>query len=142
MRKIAVCVAIAVLAAALGACSVTEIGQEKLRDLEFTVLGEEKVPPELAKIIEERKREAFKLTYRDEEFLYIVIGYGEQKTGGYSIAVDELYLAEDGIYLAVSLLGPGQGQDPQEAGEREDAPSYPYIVLKTEKLDEAVVFKQ
>ena len=47
---------------------------------------------------EERKAENFKLTYSDKQYLYICIGYGEQETGGYSIAVNELYLTDNAIY--------------------------------------------
>lgn len=119
----------------LSACSIASNEQVKLRDLDFTVLSEEKIPQELAAVIEERKAEAFKLTYRDEEFLYIVIGYGKQNTGGYSIAVNSLYLTENAIYVSTNLLGP----DPSE--KKEDAVSYPYIVIKTEGLEETVIFQ-
>ncbi len=107
----------------------------KLRDLEFTVLSEEKIPEELKALVEERKEEPFQLTYTDNEFLYICIGYGKQETGGYSIAVDQLCLTDANICAGTSLLGP----DPSEKSNR--TPSYPYIVLKTEYLDQTVVFE-
>ena len=68
------------------------------RDLDFTILGEEMVPAELATMIEERKGETFKMTYSDNKNLYICVGYGRQETGGYSITVDELYLTEEAIH--------------------------------------------
>ena len=71
----------------LSGCSVLSEERVKLRDLDFTVLAEEKIPEELLSIINEKKAEPFKLTYSDKDFLYICIGYGEQATGGYSIAV-------------------------------------------------------
>ena len=107
----------------------------KLRDLDFTVLSEEKIPEELKTIIEERKAQEFKLTYSDKENLFIVIGYGEQQTGGYSIAVNELYLTDNAVYVSTNLLGP----DAEEKGKQEA--SYPYIVIKTELLDETVIFE-
>ena len=107
----------------------------KLRDLEFTVLSEEKIPQELKYIIAEKKAEPFKLTYSDNENLYISIGYGEQKTGGYSIAVNELYLTDNAVYVNTTLLGP------DTSTKKEDAPSYPYIVMKTEYLQETVIFE-
>ncbi len=116
-------------------CSLVGKEQVKLRDLDFTVLGEEMISQELKSIIDERKKEAFKLTYRDADNLYIVIGYGEQETGGYSIAVNELYLTENAVYVSTDLLGP-------EAPPRgESTASYPYIVIKTEKLEETVIFQ-
>ena len=105
----------------------------KLRDLDFTILGEELMPAELAAMIEERKVEAFKMTYSDNENLYICVGYGRQETGGYSIIVDHLYLTEEAVYVQTTMLGP----DVSEKGNK--TPSYPYIVIKTEYLDQPVV---
>lgn len=125
----------AVLILLLCACSMNESERVKLRDLDFTVLSEEKIPEELKTIIGEKKAGPFKLTYTDKEFLYIVAGYGEQETGGYSIAVDELYLTDNAIYVSTTLLGP-------EAGEKGNkVPSFPYIVLKTELLKQPVIFE-
>lgn len=50
-------------------CSLSSSERMKLRDLDFTVLGEEKIPQELKTVIEERKAESFKLTYSDQEAL-------------------------------------------------------------------------
>ncbi len=119
----------------LCSCAMNSSERVKLKDLDFTVLGEEMIPKELKTVIEERKEENFKLTYSDEEHMYIVIGYGKQETGGYSIAVNELYLTDSAVYVNTSLLGP-------EASEKsKKSPSYPYIVIKTEKLDETVIFE-
>lgn len=107
----------------------------RVRDLDFTVVGNREVPEELQGIIEEKKTAPFKLTYSDGEGLYIAQGYGEQETGGYSIAVRELYLTEDSIQFQAELMGPEKGED----GGTEK--SYPYIVVKTEYLEEPVVFR-
>jgi hypothetical protein len=116
-------------------CSLMSTEEVKLRDLDFTILGEELVPAELSAMIEERKTEAFKMTYSDNENLYICVGYGQQETGGYSITVDELYLTEEAVYVQTTLLGP----DVSEKGS--NTPSYPYIVIKTEYLDQPVICK-
>ena len=85
----------------------------------------------------EKKENAFKVTYQDNGFLYICIGYGEQVSGGYSITVNALYLTENAIYADTTLLGP----DPADAASaKKNAPSYPYIVIKTEFVDKPVVF--
>ena len=107
-----------------------------LRDLDFTVLSEEKIPEELKTVIAEKGTEPFQLTYSDNQNLYISIGYGEQKTGGYSIAVDALYLTDDAIHVSTSLLGPDITGQKEGAGK----PSTPYIVLKTELLDKTVLY--
>ena len=134
-RYLCMALAIVMFAFTLTGCSMASLDTTKLRDLEFTVVSEERLPEELKTLIEERKTGDFKLTYNDKEYLYICIGYGEQATGGYSIAVNDLYLTEDAITISTSLLGPGPED---KAGS---APSYPYIVVKTEYLDKTVTFE-
>lgn len=107
---------------------------KKLNDLDFTVLSEETIPGELKVILEEKKQEPYKLTFEDNDFLYICIGYGEQKSGGYSIAVQELYETQNAVYVHTNLLGPTE----EEA--KKQAPSWPHIVVKTQKKDKTVVF--
>ena len=110
---------------------------EKIKDLEFTVLAEDNIPEELKSVIEEKKTNAFKVTYQDNGFLYICVGYGEQVSGGYSITVNQLYLTENAIYADTTLLGP----DPAQGAEvKKSSPSYPYVVIKTEFVDKPVVF--
>ena len=65
----------------LTACSVEKEDLQKVRDLEFTVVGETDLPEELKNVIGEKKMAPFKLTYTDDQNLYIVVGYGEQETG-------------------------------------------------------------
>ena len=131
------CVCGILLACAVLVTGCTLLSEEKikLRDLEFTVLGEEKIPDQLKTIIEEKKKTPFQITYTDNAYLYICIGYGAQETGGYSIAVNELYLTDTNICVSTSLLGP-------EAAEKSNkTPSYPYIVIKTELLEQTVTFE-
>lgn len=132
MKKIRLLLLAMVTMMLFAGCEMLNTEEVKLRDLEFVILSQEVLPKELKDIIEERKKEPFKLTYSDADALYICIGYGEQKTGGYSITVDELYLTDSAIYVETTLLGPGEQSAKKE-------PSYPYIVIKTEALDENVV---
>ncbi|MCI9437396.1 MAG: protease complex subunit PrcB family protein [Lachnospiraceae bacterium] len=126
---------LAVCIVLLGGCTLLSEEKIKLRDLDFTILGEEKIPEQLMTIIEERKREAFQITYTDNTNLYICIGYGEQETGGYSIAVNELYLTDSNIVVSASLLGPDGTK------QENKTPSFPYIVIKTEYLEQTVTFE-
>ncbi len=119
----------------LTGCSVEKEEQDKVRDLEFTVTGEADLPQELAQLIQEKKAAPFKLTYSNDQGLYIVVGYGEQATGGYSISVRELYLTENSIVIDTELLGPQKGE---EAGVEK---SYPYIAVLTEYLENPVIFQ-
>jgi len=116
-------------------CNQLRQEQIKLRDLEFTVLSEEVIPEELKSLIGEKQQEPFKFTYSDQDNLYICVGYGEQISGGYSIAVNELYLTDSAIYVSTELLGP-------DISEKKNAsPSYPYVVIKTEYLEQTVIFE-
>ena len=137
-RRIAVKSLLGILMAAcmlLSGCTLLSEEKIKLRDLDFTVLSEEKIPEELKTILEEKKSAPFQITYTDKQNLYICVGYGEQETGGYSIAVEDLYLTDANICVNTSLLGP----DGSEKGEK--SPSYPFIVLKTEFLEQTVIFE-
>jgi hypothetical protein len=135
MKKGVILLVSALLTLTMAGCTMLSSERVKLKDLDFTILGEEKIPEELKSIIGEKKAEPFKLTYSDRDYLYICIGYGEQSTGGYSIAVNELYLTDTAIYLNTELLGP----DPSE--KKNPAPSYPYIVIKTDYLEQTVIFE-
>lgn len=50
-------------------------------DVEFTVVPAEEVPQELSEILEKNKAREIRMTYQDGEELYLIRGYGEQKTG-------------------------------------------------------------
>lgn len=116
-------------------CKISKDDGQKVRDLEFTVVGEVDIPAELKQIMAEKISQPFKLTFSDEQNLYIVVGYGPQSTGGYSITVKELYLTENSIVIDTELLGPEKGENP--APET----SYPCIVVKTENLENPVIFQ-
>lgn len=119
----------------LTGCSVEKENQDKVRDLEFTVVGEAELPEELKNLVEEKKAAPFKLTYSNDQGLYIALGYGEQATGGYSISVEELYLTENSIVIDTELKGPEKGET---VGVEK---SYPYIVVQTEYLENPVIFQ-
>ena len=126
----------ACLAAALLSGCVTHSGpQEKLRDLEVTVLDKEDVPQEMKQMIEEEKAEPFRLTYTDQGSLYIAEGYGAQLTTGYSVEVTGLYETEDEIRIHTSLLGPEKGEEIKEIT------TFPYVVVQLGAIDKNVIFE-
>lgn len=108
---------------------------KKVRDLDFTVVQESELPEQLKLLIGEKKCNPFKLTYAGSDALYIVQGYGAQPTGGYSVTVKELWLADNAIYFCSELLGPKEGENVVQNI------SYPYVAVKTEEMDLPVVFK-
>lgn len=117
------------------ACGKKQDSMEKIKDLEYTVIAEDNIPKELLAKIEEKKENAFRLTFEDQGFLYICMGYGTQQTGGYSIAVNGLYETANAVYLDTNLIGPS----PEE--KKNQVKSYPYVVVKMEFLDKPVVFE-
>ena len=119
---------------AVFACGKKQDTMEKIKDLECTIIPEDNLPEELFNMIEQKKENAFKITFEDKGFLYICVGYGTQETGGYSIALNELYETSNAIYVDTNLIGPA----PEEKGN--PVASYPYIVIKTEFIDKPVVF--
>lgn len=116
-------------------CSVQKDDMKKLRDIEFTVIDEHKLPVELGQYIEEEKEEPFEITYGDEGYLYVVKGYGTKETSGYSIEVEECFETSNVIYVKTNLLGPPKDE------EILDEETFPYIVLKMEYSDKSVVFE-
>ena len=119
--------------AGLAACAKEE--KNKVRDLEAVILSEEVLPAELKEIIDGKKANPFQFTYSDQENLYICIGYGRQETGGYSIALNNLYLTEAEVVIDTTLLGPSVSDQAKKTA------TYPYIVVQTELVEQPVVFK-
>ncbi|NLZ81482.1 MAG: protease complex subunit PrcB family protein [Clostridiales bacterium] len=115
-------------------CQIVNQDDEKLADLEFYVVEEREIPEGLKTKIAENKTSEFKITYKDGEYLYIAIGYGERPTGGYSIAVNELYLGENFIHITTTLIGPSKDETVTQVL------TYPYIVVRTAFREENVVF--
>ena len=135
MRKLAsvmLCVGLLMLCQC---CSVKKMNTEKIRDVEITVLEEEKIPEEFLTQIEEKKSGPFKITYADKDALYIARGYGEQKTSGYSIEVKECYETENAIYIHTNLIGPSKEEKIVEAK------TFPYVAVKMQFIDKNVVFE-
>lgn len=89
MKKFCLYILLTSIVLLLGACSIQKDGEEKLRDVDFTVVPHDDVPEELQSQIEEGKKEAFQMTYGDKGYLYAARGYGQKNTSGYSIEVTE-----------------------------------------------------
>lgn len=136
MRKVLVFLGISSLCLMLflTGCEISQTGDSVENEVAFTVVEPAEVPAELAEIIEKNKQDEIKMSYQDQGYTYIVRGYGQQKTGGYSIAVNAVYLSGDGIHVDTSLIGP-----PQDKKIQNEA-SYPYIVIKIESQDQDIVF--
>jgi hypothetical protein len=118
----------------LAGCKKDDTEIKKIKDLDFTVVEDADLPGELKEIIDEKREKPFRLHYSNKDLLYIVVGYGKQNNGGYSIAIEELFLTDNAIYIDTNLIGPSQ-DDMVTQGV-----SYPYIVVKLEYMDKKIVF--
>lgn len=118
----------------LAGCALDEGGATDGESLEFTVVSPDEIPEELKSILESNKESPMMMSYRIEDFFYLIRGYGKQDTGGYSITVNSVSLKEDGIHMVTSLLGPPAGEEiPKE-------PSCPYVVVKIPYMEKQVFF--
>ena len=134
-RHILVTVLLAAVLAGLTACGSPEQKKSSRgEEWEYTVVPTADIPADFAKEIEEKKINAFQMTYDDGAFLYAAVGYGEQAGGGFSIQVLGLYEKGENLCLETSLTGPGEDEVVSEKA------SFPYIVLKTKKTDKEVEF--
>lgn len=135
MKKILIILCIISVAILTSCNNAKQYEEDKISDLEFTVVDEQDIPEIIAQKIEESKMEPFKFSYSDGQYLYVIIGYGEQATGGYSIQVKEVYDTEKHVVILTELLGPSKDDTVTMSL------SYPYIVIKTEDLQKPVYYK-
>ena len=122
-------------ATVISGCRANISGTESDRMVEYTVICGDAIPEEFKKQINESKAKAMKLTYKDDEYLYIAEGFGTKETGGYSITVNQLYVKDKAMYFDTKLLAPKEGEKVSRQ------PSYPYIVIKTDLSELTVVFE-
>lgn len=134
-QTIGICFLAGLILCLLGGCKVTDMASEKTQNLDYTVVKEEEIPEEMRSLIEEKKGQEFQMTYQSGEYLYLLKGYGQQMSGGYSIQIEELSLGESAIYFKTLLIGPSKGEKVSKE------PSYPYIVVKLAYREEPVQFQ-
>ena len=121
----------------LAGCRLVDVREEKREEISYTVVSPDQIPEEIQKIIRENKESDFQMTYVLGEDLYVLRGYGKQKSGGYSIRVEEVSAGENTLYVRTTLLGPSA------PAEQKDAHSCPYVVLKTKNREgSSVIFEK
>ncbi|MCM1180959.1 MAG: protease complex subunit PrcB family protein [Clostridium sp.] len=123
------------LLAALTGCQFEETKEKKVKDLDYTICDESKLPSELKDIIREKRKEPFKLTYRTKDYLYIVVGYGAQDRMDLNVVMNELYLTENAIFVDTEMIS----EDNKIL--KDNKVTYPWIAVKCELYDLEVNFK-
>ena len=109
--------------------------KKKTSSVDFTVVTDSDIPKELKKLIKERRKNPFELSFSDGSYLYVVKGYGKQQATDYSIIVNDFYMSEDTLVFDTDLSGP------EKESNTSQKPSYPYIVIKTRYIENSIVFK-
>ncbi|MBE5945119.1 MAG: protease complex subunit PrcB family protein [Lachnospiraceae bacterium] len=135
LRKIILLVLAFFVAYSLAGCG--KKGEEMKKDLDFTVCDVTRMPEELLDIIEEKKGNIFKLSYMNDDYMYIAIGYGEHSRQNLNVVVEDLYMTDNAIYVETNLI---TEENTSTDGQKGETSMYPYIVLKCEKYDLPVVF--
>lgn len=120
---------------ALTGCRLEEAEEKKIKDLDYTVCDESKLPDALVEIIHEKRKEPFKLTYRTKDYLYIVVGYGAQDRTDLNVTMSELYLTENAIFVDTDLISV------DNTTLADNLVSYPWIAVKCELYDVEVNFR-
>lgn len=131
MKKLITCFTLLFFLFGLVSCGKEEEGEKE--KLNFTICDEKQIPDELKEILEEKKDEVFKLTFSTKDFLYVVVGYGEQNRSNLDIIVEEFSLGKNAIYVKTQLVGKEE--------EDKEIITYPVIVLKCPYMDLPVVFE-
>ncbi|MGN0155639.1 MAG: protease complex subunit PrcB family protein [Lachnospiraceae bacterium] len=140
MRKLTVGLLFVMMVTAFGCSNRKEEKPQVLEKLDFSVVSDECLPEELKTEIDKKKAQPFQMTFMDDGFLYICIGYGEQKSGGYSIQVNACNRLKNAILVDTNLLGP-KPKNTTRPKPKEEGKSYPYIVLKTKDINLPVIFE-
>ena len=133
LRLAAVLLLLILLSLFLPGCFRQGEEEAQKKELEYTVVPEKEISGELGKLLDKKKEKPFRFSYIDEDSLYIVEGFGEKDSGGYSVVVDQLYLMKQAVYFNALLIGPAEEDRTLEK-------TCPYIVIKLERREEPVVF--
>ncbi|MCM1258305.1 MAG: protease complex subunit PrcB family protein [Roseburia sp.] len=123
------------MALCLFGCGVEKTDESKVEDIDYCIVEESDIPKELMAKIQEKKAADLKMVFENDDFVYIVRGYGEQETGGYSIQVTDVFLTKNAVVFRSNLVGPSKEE------VKNAVPSYPYVVLKIQNMGKNVIFE-
>lgn len=133
-KRLSLICLIAWLAFSIVGCGMLQKNNSEAKEVDYTVVKKEELPPEVKKIIEVKKQEEFQMAYQCEGELYLLRGYGIQSSGGYSIQVEYVRENEEELHIKTRLLGP------ESREEQKDTISCPSIVVKVENRNKKIVF--
>ena len=126
-------ICVLILTVVLSGCCFIKIEEGERTPLEYTIMKQEEIPPEAVELMEQKKEKTFQMTYQVGDVRYLMKGYGQQLTGGYSIQVEEVSESENAVFCKTRLVGPEEKNIGSE-------PSYPCIVLRITDTQKPVRF--
>lgn len=135
MKRYILLIVVAMIGSSISGCTFAEMKSEKIQDIEYQMISDWDMPEEVLLLIEENQGTKIKMSYTDQGKEYIIIGYGEQETSGYSVEVLEVYETETTICVDTNLIGP----TPDE--EIANVITYPYIVICIEENQKPIVYE-
>lgn len=136
MKKVLWILISALLAVMMPGCGIQKEETGEFQAVDYTVLKTEEIPGEVMELIKNQGERSFQMVYRSDGWLYVMRGYGKQKTGGYSIRVPEVGTAGEMLRVKSELAGP------QTKEEQKGDGSSPYFVLKLEDQGYPVMFEE
>lgn len=116
-------------------CTIFQIEEEKVQDLDYTIVNETSQPEEVQILVENNQENEMKMSYTDQGMKYLIIGYGAQETSGYSVVVEEVYETDNAIWVDTNLIGPTSSEDIVELI------TYPYIVISIEANQKPIIYE-
>lgn len=128
-----ICVLILLAVLSVSGCRFIRIEEGERTPLEYTIMKQEEIPAEAVELMEQKKEKSFQMTYQVGDVRYLMKGYGQQLTGGYSIQVEEVSESENAVFCKTRLVGPEEKNIGSE-------PSYPCIVLRITDTQKPVQF--
>ena len=133
-KRLALLGMITFLALSIVGCGMMQKETEKGTDVDYTVVKKADYPQEIMEFIELKRQQKFQVSFRCQDSLYLVKGYGIQSTGGHSIQVEYIRETSDELHIKTKLIGP------QPSETRLDVMSCPILVVKMESRDKKIIF--
>jgi hypothetical protein len=116
-------------------CTLYEV-KEDGEELTYDICDDTMLPEELLTVINNKKEEAFNLTYSNNTYTYIVICSGKQNRDDVGVVVEKMYMDENAIYIESVLR---QIATPSDAAST-DTVTFPYTVIRINKTTMPVIF--
>lgn len=123
VRIVVLCV---FLITTLTGCSGNSFGEKGYRTLDYTLVDYKNIPQNLMEQMETKMEEGFELTYKEDEYLYIAKGYGNQGKTRTCVSVEKLYSEGTDIFVKFNIIN-----NNKDLGETE-VENTPFLVIKTE----------